>query len=144
MRIVLNEPPDPRQTGQSTRSLVPVDDTELGHPDWKLFITAVSSVEDDTVTRAVHRFQRKLFFLDVECEHVVSVVLPMAGCFPEFTIVHVGGDDWASSVMLHRKNGGWYLPDIRVLSIRPRARDEPHSEKMQRKTRTRSNSMSLL
>lgn len=41
---------------------------------------------------AIHRFQSELVFFDVEGEHVVGVVRPVAGGLPEFGVVDVGGD----------------------------------------------------
>jgi hypothetical protein len=71
-----------------------MDDTELGHPNGKLLVASVSRVEDQTVSWAVHRFEGPFLFLDVEQEHVIFVVLPMARCLPELGVIHVRRDDW--------------------------------------------------
>lgn len=93
MRIVLNEPTHARQSSQGSRRFVSVDHTELGHTDRKLLVTPITTIEDQTVARAVHRLQRPFFFLYVKRKHIVLVVLPVAGSLPEFTVVHVRRDN---------------------------------------------------
>ena len=66
-----------------------MDNTKLCHPDRELLVTSIPRVKDETMPRAVHRFQGPLLLLDVEREHVVFVVLPVSGSFPEFAIVHI-------------------------------------------------------
>ena len=70
-----------------------MDDTELRHPDRQLLVTSIPRVKDDAMPRTIHRFQSPLLFLDIKCEHVVLVVLPVPGSFPEFAVVHVRRDD---------------------------------------------------
>lgn len=94
MRIIRDEPPHPRQPRQRARRLVPMNNTKLGHADRELLVRAVARVEDDAVAGAVHGLQRPLLLLDVEREHPVLVVLRVPGGFPDFVVVHVGGDDW--------------------------------------------------
>ena len=94
MRIVLDESPYAGQARERAGRLVTVEDTELGHTDGKLLVTTVARVEDEAVTGAVHWLERPFVFLDVEGEHVVLVVLPMAGRLPQFRVEHVGGDDF--------------------------------------------------
>jgi len=91
--IVLHEPPHTRQASQRSACLIPVDDTELGHADGELLVTAIFRVEDEAVARAVHGFKGPLLLLDVEREHVVLVVLPVTRGLPELRVVHVGRDD---------------------------------------------------
>ena len=93
MGIILNESPHTSQPGQSTRCFIAVNEAELGHAYRQLLVTAVTSVEDETVAGAVHRLERPFLLLNVEREHVVLVVLPVSGGFPQFGVVHVGGDD---------------------------------------------------
>ena len=93
VRIVLHETPHAREARERTRRLVAVQDTELGHADGQFLVRAVARVEDETVAWAVHRLQRPFLLLDVEREHVVLVVLPVAGCLPQLGVVHVGRDD---------------------------------------------------
>ena len=93
MRVVLHEPSDPRQSRQRTGCLVPMDNTKLGHPDRKLLVASIPRVKDDTMPGTIHRFQSPLLLLNIECEHVVLVVLPMSGSFPEFAIVHIRRDN---------------------------------------------------
>ena len=78
VRVVLHEAAHAREAGERARRLVAVEDAELGHADRQLLVRAVARVEDEAVARAVHRLERPLFLLDVEREHVVLVVLPVA------------------------------------------------------------------
>lgn len=94
MRVVLNEPAHARQAREGARRLVTVDDPELGHADREFFVTAVARIEDQAVPRAVHRLERPRLLLDRQREHVVLVVLPVAGRLPQLAVVHVRRDDW--------------------------------------------------
>ena len=71
-----------------------MNDTELCHPDRELLVTSVPRVKDDAMSRTIHRFQCPFLLLDIECEHVVFVVLPVSGSFPEFAVVHIRRDNW--------------------------------------------------
>lgn len=87
--IILHEPPHAGQPRQSATRFVSMDDTELGHADGQLLVTPVPRVEDQTVAGTVHGLESPFLLLDVEHEHVVFVVLPVSGGFPEFGVVHV-------------------------------------------------------
>lgn len=89
MRIILHESSHSREARQSTGCLVAVNDTELRHPDWQLLIASVATVEDKTVSRTVHRFQRPFLLLHIEREHVIIIILPVTRSLPEFTVEHV-------------------------------------------------------
>lgn len=93
MRVVLYESSDTSQPSQSTRCFITVNDTEFSHTDWEFFITTIPRIEDQAMPRAVHRLECPFFLFDVKDEHVVFVVLPMAGSLPEFAVEHVGRYD---------------------------------------------------
>lgn len=93
VRIVLHKPSDPRQSRQRTRRLVPMNNTELCHPNRELLVTSIPRIKDDAMSWAIHRLQGPLLLLDIEREHVVLVVLPVSGGFPEFAVVHIRRDD---------------------------------------------------
>lgn len=93
MRVVLHEPSNPCQPSQSTRRLVPVNDAKLRHSDREFFVASIPRIKNDTMARTIHRFQRPFLLLNVEREHVVFVVLPMSGSFPEFAVVHIRRDN---------------------------------------------------
>lgn len=82
VRVVLNEPPYTRQTAQRSACLVSVENTEFGEPEGKLPVTALPAVEYEAVTWAVHGFESEFLLFDVETEHVLRVVLPVAGGLP--------------------------------------------------------------
>ncbi len=65
-------------------------DTEFGHSNREFFVAAIPRIKDKTVPWAVHGFQPPFLLLDVKGEHIVFVVLPMAGGFPELAAEHVG------------------------------------------------------
>jgi hypothetical protein len=48
-----------------------------------------SVVEDETMARTVHRLQSELFLLHLEPEHVLGVVIPVAGGLPQPGVVDV-------------------------------------------------------
>ena len=93
VRVILHESPDPRQPSERARRLVPMDNTKFRHPDRELLVTPIPRVKDETMPRAVHRFQSPLLLLDIEREHVILVILPMSRSLPEFAIVHIRGDN---------------------------------------------------
>ena len=70
-----------------------MDDTEFRHADRQFFVATVSTIKDQAVARTVHRLEAPFFLLNVKREHVVLVVLPVARCFPQLTVEHVGRDD---------------------------------------------------
>jgi len=74
--------------------------------------------------RTIHRFQSPLLLLYIKREHVVLVVLPVSGCFPEFAVVHIGRDDWRLgyqllSIVTLCEWSAAYLLGIPACSIRP-------------------------
>lgn len=94
MSIILLEPSDPRQSTQSTTSFVPMQNTEIGHPDRQFSVRSIPRSEDESVGRAVHGFESECLLFDIEFEHVFGVVLPVTRSFPEFRVEHVGSDDF--------------------------------------------------
>ena len=92
MRVVLNETTHSGQASQRTACLISMDDAKFGHSDGQFFVTTITGIEDQAVTRTIHGFEGPFFFLNIQCEHVVFVILPVTGRFPELGIEHVGGD----------------------------------------------------
>lgn len=70
-----------------------MEDTELGETEGKLLVRAVTRVEEDTVSRAVHGLESEGVVLDLEREHVLGVVLPVSRGLPELRVEHVGRAD---------------------------------------------------
>lgn len=52
------------------------------------------------VSRAVHRLQCKSLLLSLEREHVIAVVLPVAGRLPHLAVVDIGGDNFLETSLL--------------------------------------------
>lgn len=91
--IILLELADTGKSAESAGGLVTVQDTKIRDSQRKLTITTVTVTKEHEVTRAVHGLQRPLSLLDVQLEHVVLVVRPVAGSLPDTNIIHVGGLD---------------------------------------------------
>lgn len=51
------------------------------------------------MTGAVHGFEGELLLVNIEHKHVVFVVLPVLGSFPELFVVHVGADDFREAAL---------------------------------------------
>src|SRR5260221_539725 len=79
----LQEAPDSGEACESPRCFVPVANSELGHSQGQLSVTAFSELEYQAVPWAIHRFDRPLLLVEGECEHVVLVHLPMSGGLPK-------------------------------------------------------------
>jgi hypothetical protein len=91
--IILLESTDTSETGQGTGELVSVEDTKVSEPPRQVLVVDIGMGEDPAVSRAVHRLEAELLLLDLEGEHVLGIVAPVAGCLPEIRLVHVGGHD---------------------------------------------------
>lgn len=90
MSIILLEPPDPGQSSQSSRRFIPMQNTKVCHPNWELSVTPIPRSENQTMSWTIHRLESEFLLLDLELEHVVGVILPVTGGFPELRVVHVG------------------------------------------------------
>lgn len=77
-----------------------MQNSEFGHSDREFLVAAIPRIEDKTMPGAVHGFQAPFLLLNVKSEHVVFVVLPMAGGFPELAAEHIGGDHCTSRISL--------------------------------------------
>jgi hypothetical protein len=61
-----------------------MDDAKLGHPYRQFFVATIARIEDQTVARTIHGLERPFFLLNVQSKHVIFVVLPVTGRFPQF------------------------------------------------------------
>lgn len=93
MRVILLEATHTRQTSQRTACFVAMQHTKVGHTNRQLAVGTIAMRKHQAVTGAVHRLQCKLFLLHIKGEHVLLVVLPVAGLLPQLDIVDVGRDD---------------------------------------------------
>lgn len=87
--VVLLKTSDSGQTSQGSRKFISMNNTKIGNAPWQLPVTSLSVSKHQTVPRAVHRLESKCVFLNIESKHVVLVVLPVAGGFPELGVVHI-------------------------------------------------------
>lgn len=120
MSVILLEAAHSGQPGQRSRQLVSVEDPEIRQPQGELPPRARPVTEHQTAGRhgatrdalktfpgggghfevrdlnppvagAVHGLQREDVALHGEGEHVLAVVLPVAGCLPQLAVEDVGG-----------------------------------------------------
>ena len=66
--------------------------SEVCHPEWQILVRTGGLVKHDTVAGTVHRLQAKGFLLYADLEHVLRVVVPVAGGLPQLGVVDVGAD----------------------------------------------------
>lgn len=66
--------------------------SEVGHADGQVLVRPGRLVEHQAVARAVHRLQPEVLLLDLELEHAVGVVVPVARGVPQLGVVDVGAD----------------------------------------------------
>ena len=59
-----------------------MENTEFCESEGKLPVTTLPAVKDETVTWTIHGLESEFLLFDLEYEHVLGVVLPMARCFP--------------------------------------------------------------
>ena len=81
--IVLHEAAHAHDAVQSAREFVAGAGSELGHADRQVAVALQAVLEDLGVAGAVHRFERKLAFFALGDKHVLLVLGPMAGTFPQ-------------------------------------------------------------
>ena len=120
VRVVLLKLSHAGQAAEGAGGFVAVDDAEVGDAPGEFAVGALFVAEHQAVSWAVHGFEREDAFVfvfdfrdglavgfvvgqrhgvggvvfDDHPEHVVLVVLPVAGDLPEFGVVHVGGLDF--------------------------------------------------
>jgi hypothetical protein len=71
-----------------------MNNAKLSHSYRQFLVATIARIEDQAVTGTIHRLERPFFFLDVQSEHVIFVILPVPGRFPKFRVEHIGGDHW--------------------------------------------------
>jgi hypothetical protein len=94
MCVILNETAHSCQASQRATCLVSMDDAKLGHSYRQFLVASIARIKDQTVARTVHGLERPFFFLNIQREHVIFIVLPVTGRFPEFGVEHVRRDHW--------------------------------------------------
>jgi len=104
MSIVLLELAHTSQTSESTRSFVTVKNTKISNSPWQVSVGAIPVTEHETVARAVHWLESKLLLLNLEFEHVLSIVLIVTRGLPQLDVVHV----WRLNLII--SSGPVFLP----------------------------------
>jgi hypothetical protein len=101
MRVVLGEAAHAHQPVQRAMRLVAVAGAELGQPQRQVAVGFEPLVEDLHVAGAVHRLERidpllvGMFLVDLGDEHVLAVLVPVAGGLPQLAVDDLGGLDLA-------------------------------------------------
>ena len=88
VRVILRELADARQSRQHARSFVAMQRRLLVKSNRQVAIASHFASENEHVARAVHRLYGHLLVLGLDEKHVLPVVLPMAGGFPESLVKH--------------------------------------------------------
>ncbi len=99
VRIVLGEATHAHDAVQGTRRLVTMTGTELGQTHRQLAVAFQALIEHLHVARAVHRLDRVVAAFGLGGEHVVGVVGPVPGFFPERAIDHLRGLDLEVAIL---------------------------------------------
>ena len=94
LTVILDETPHTGEARKSATRLVSVQDTKLGESERQLLVRSFSSIEDETVSGAVHWLDGELVLLHLELEHVLGVVLPVSGRLPQLRVEQVRRADW--------------------------------------------------
>jgi len=93
MRVVLLEATNACEAGQCALRLVAVEHAKVSEANRQLLVRALAVLEHKAVGWAVHRLEGPRLVLSFKRKHVILVVLPVTGCFPEFCVKNVWGDD---------------------------------------------------
>ena len=84
--VVLGEGAHPHEPVQGTRGLVAVARAKLGNAQRQVAVALHALLVDQHVTWAVHRLHREHAVLGLSDEHVLAVVVPVAGLLPQGAI----------------------------------------------------------
>jgi len=93
MGVILNESPHTGQPSQRAAGFITMDNTELSHSDREFLVTAITRIEDQAMSGAVHGLQCPFLLLDIKGKHIVLVILPVSGSLPKLAVVHIWRDD---------------------------------------------------
>ena len=86
MGVVLSEAADAEQAVEGTVEFVTMDQAEFSHAHGEITIAVDIALIDQDAAGAVHRFDGIGLFIDGGEIHVIAVVIPVAGLFPEVTV----------------------------------------------------------
>ncbi len=91
--VVGHEVADAGQAREDARELVAVEHAVLGEPQRQVAVGPHAAAIDERRLRAVHRLEAERLVLGLDEEHVVAVVLPVAGLLPELLVDQRRGVD---------------------------------------------------
>merc|ERR1719234_1025192 len=93
--------------------------SKVSHPKWQILVGTCCLVKHDTVSRTVHRFQAESLLLDADLEHVLGIVVPVAGGLPQLGVVDVWTDNLlkASLPVLLLDEGKELVVDVSALGL---------------------------
>ncbi|OAJ67231.1 hypothetical protein A0123_01827 [Gluconobacter cerinus] len=92
MSIILRKAPNAHDAMQRAGRLITMARTELCHTQRQFTVRPQAMAEDLHMARAVHRLQSEGFvlILNLRDEHVLTVLVPVTGGFPEGTVHELG------------------------------------------------------
>ena len=91
--VVLGETAHAHDAVQTARRLVAVALAKFAIPQWQVTVALHALLEDQDVPRTVHRLQRVIALFRLGGEHVVTVLVPVTGFFPERFVQQLGTFD---------------------------------------------------
>ena len=86
MGVVLSEAADAEQAVEGTVEFMAMDQAEFSHAHREVAVTVDIALIDQDAAWAVHRFDGVRLIIDGCKIHIVAVMIPVTGLFPEMTV----------------------------------------------------------
>ena len=83
MGVVLGKAADAEQAVESPVKLVAVNQAQFSHPHGEIAVAVYVALVDEDAAGAVHRLNRVRFVVNRREIHVVAVMIPVTGLFPQ-------------------------------------------------------------
>ena len=93
MGIILGKAAHPHKAVQLAGLFVPVHDAGLREPERQVSVGTGLALVDQDAARAVHRLDGELAVLGGQREHIIMIMLPVAGSLPKHPVQDNGGGD---------------------------------------------------
>lgn len=86
--VVLHELTDAGKARERAGEFVSMEDLTFGDAQGEFAVAMFMLLEEEHGIWAIHGLEAHGFFIDVEFEHSVLVMIPVSACFIEFSVVH--------------------------------------------------------
>ena len=84
--VVLGEAAHAHQTVKSAALFMTMDETEFAHADGQFSVTVKRIFVNEDRAGAVHRFDGVIGFVDLREVHIILIMIPMPGLFPQTAV----------------------------------------------------------